>query len=538
MVRQRDRQHQDLAGLNRDAAGANEALSPIFDKEKEQLRLQEVKLITDIGGQLLDIAGTSAAITAAEAASEAKQQSSAANRQAAREQLATGSHPNQTPTEEQIKQQIYDTAYNLNLSGSSLGTGGHYRQAAVGVLKVALTGGDITAALAAGGAPYLAEGIKRASGDNDEARYAAHALAGALRAHLQGQDALAGGAGALTGELAAAQIMKQAYPGKTVEQLTEGEKQIISTLGTLAAGLAGGLAGNGTGEAIVGAQMGKNAVENNFLSTPSAIKRNDLAEKIMQGDKTLQTAKEYLELENADKRSDALVSQFKKDPTVLTAAESTELNSYIRLYASDMQTLHGDAVTKELITGMLTGQDYLKSALNTEAQQKAHTIMKTWGYHTSNAGIGDPALLFGMGPLGRTIKLGMVGNATIGVSVNTAVQLSGKDPFSYVDAVMAGVTASATKRKGLLPSLGINMGGAALGSAVKGENPTNAMIGAGLGSVVGGKADKFITRGVSTAIKKSTAGLIGNVGGSLTSKVVSDVVENALDKAELNDDKK
>ncbi|MEA9393672.1 VENN motif pre-toxin domain-containing protein, partial [Acerihabitans sp. TG2] len=261
-VRQVAQQRQELSGLSRDAAGAHQALSPIFDKEKEQQRLQEVKLITDICGQLMDIAGTSAAITAAEAASEAKHRNSAADRQAAREQLATGDNPNQSPTEAQIKQQIYDTAYNLNLSHSALGTGGHYRQAlqaAVGVLKVALTGGGISEALAAGGAPYIAEGIKHATGDNDEARYTAHAIAGAVLAHMQGQDALAGGAGALTGELAAAQIMKHAYPGKTVEQLTEGEKHTISTLGTLAAGLAGGLTGNGMGEAIVGAQMGKNA---------------------------------------------------------------------------------------------------------------------------------------------------------------------------------------------------------------------------------------------------------------------------------------
>ncbi|MEJ1268554.1 hypothetical protein WDV93_20715 [Pantoea ananatis] len=50
-------------------------------------------------------------------------------------------------------------------------------------------------------------------------------------------------------------------------------------------------------------------------------------------------------------------------------------------------------MTKELIAGMLTGQDYMKSAPQTEAQ-KAQTIMNTRGYHKSNASIGDPVLLF------------------------------------------------------------------------------------------------------------------------------------------------
>ncbi len=41
------------------------------------------------------------------------------------------------------------------------------------------------------------------------------------------------------------------------------------------------------------------------------------------------------------------------------------------------------------------------------------------------------------------------------VGANTAVQLSGNDPFSYVDAVMAGFTAAATTKKSLMPSVGL-----------------------------------------------------------------------------------
>ncbi|MBK1425295.1 VENN motif pre-toxin domain-containing protein [Yersinia pseudotuberculosis] len=128
-----------------------------------------------------------------------------------------------------------------------------------------MAGGDIAKAIAGGSAPYLAEVIKQSTGDNEEARLAAHAVVGSVLAHLQGNSAVAGGAGALTGEIAADLIMQQLYPGKMVSELSETEKQTISALSTLAAGLAGGLTGDSSADAVAGAQAGKNAVENNLL---------------------------------------------------------------------------------------------------------------------------------------------------------------------------------------------------------------------------------------------------------------------------------
>lgn len=57
-VRDTENQKQDVAGLSRDAEHANGSISPIFDKEKEQRRLQEVQLIAQIGNQAADIART------------------------------------------------------------------------------------------------------------------------------------------------------------------------------------------------------------------------------------------------------------------------------------------------------------------------------------------------------------------------------------------------------------------------------------------------------------------------------------------------
>ncbi|MFP3500400.1 VENN motif pre-toxin domain-containing protein, partial [Pseudomonas sp. SIMBA_059] len=60
-------------------------------------------------------------------------------------------------------------------------------------------------------------------------------------------------------------IAQQMYPGVKREDLSEEQRQTISALGTLAAGLAGGVAGDSTGGAVAGAQAGRNAVENNWL---------------------------------------------------------------------------------------------------------------------------------------------------------------------------------------------------------------------------------------------------------------------------------
>ncbi|HDR2705494.1 TPA: VENN motif pre-toxin domain-containing protein, partial [Enterobacter roggenkampii] len=52
-----------------------------------------------------------------------------------------------------------------------------------------------------------------------------------------------------------------------VAALSESEKQTISALATLAAGIAGGLTGDSTASAVAGAQTGKTTVENNYLSS-------------------------------------------------------------------------------------------------------------------------------------------------------------------------------------------------------------------------------------------------------------------------------
>ncbi|HAP2451464.1 TPA: Contact-dependent inhibitor A, partial [Escherichia coli] len=251
-IRDRDNQKQNLANLSRDPAHANDSISPIFDKEKEQRRLQTVGLIGDIGSQVADIARTQGELNALKAAKEATGETLPAN-----------------ATEKQRQEylaKLRDTqAYRNEMA--KYGTGSEIQrgiQAATAALQ-GLAGGNLAGALAGASAPELAHLLK--STEKDPAVNAiAHAILGGAVAAMQGNNVAAGAAGAATGELAARAITGMLYPGVKQSDLSEEQKQTISTLATVSAGLACGLTGNSTASAAVGAQSGKNAVENNSLS--------------------------------------------------------------------------------------------------------------------------------------------------------------------------------------------------------------------------------------------------------------------------------
>ncbi|ELH6871691.1 hemagglutinin repeat-containing protein, partial [Escherichia coli] len=256
-IRDTQSQKQDVADLNRDAAHANQTLSPIFDREKEQQRLQQAQLIGEIGNQVADIARTEGQI----AGEKAKRDPAALNQ--ARAELEAAGKPF---TEQDVAQR----AYNNGMAASGFGTGGKYQQAiqAATAAVQGLAGGNLSAALAGGAAPYIAEIIKQTTPDG-AGRVAAHAVVNAALAVAQGNNALAGAAGAATGEVVG-MIATQMY-GKPVNELSETEKQTVSTLATVAAGLAGGLVGDSGASAVAGAQSGKTTVENNALSLPSGM---------------------------------------------------------------------------------------------------------------------------------------------------------------------------------------------------------------------------------------------------------------------------
>ncbi|HFO9638539.1 TPA: contact-dependent inhibition toxin CdiA, partial [Escherichia coli] len=256
IIRDRDNQKQNLANLSRDPVHANDSISPIFDKEKEQRRLQTVGLISDIGSQVADIARTQGELNALKAAQDkygpVPADATEEQRQAYLAKLR------ETP-EYKKEQEKFGT-------GSDIQRG---IQAATAALQ-GLAGDNIAGALAGASAPELANFIGHNAGinDNDAAKAIAHAILGGVTAALQGNNAAAGSVGAVSGELIAGAIAKVLYPDeKDLSKLTEDQKQTLSTLASISAGIAGGVAGGNTAGVATGAAAGKNVVENNYLSS-------------------------------------------------------------------------------------------------------------------------------------------------------------------------------------------------------------------------------------------------------------------------------
>nr|WP_269846440.1 hemagglutinin repeat-containing protein [Shimwellia pseudoproteus] len=213
LIRDPAAQQQDLTLLSRDVSGAQRSLGRIFDSTAEQRRLQQAQ------------------------------------------------YPGYTP------EQLRDTAI-YKAEAQKYGTGSAVQQgiqAATAAVQ-GLAGGNLAQALTGAGAPYLATQIHRLAPD-EAARGMAHAVVGAVTAYAAGNPALAGATGAVSGELMAQWVMNQLYPGRGVSELTETERQTVSVLGTLAAGLAGGVSGGGSESALAGAEAGRNAAENNALGS-------------------------------------------------------------------------------------------------------------------------------------------------------------------------------------------------------------------------------------------------------------------------------
>ncbi|EEP5105013.1 filamentous hemagglutinin N-terminal domain-containing protein [Salmonella enterica] len=285
-IRDKDNQKQDVANLSRDTEHANDSISPIFDKEKEQNRLKEIGMISDIGGQVADIARTQGELHALKVAQD-KYEPLPANATEKERQDYLANLRNSPEYQSEMKK--YGT-------GSDIQRG---IQAATAALQ-GLAGGNIAGALAGASAPELANIIGHHAGidDNEGAKAIAHAILGGVTAALQGNSAAAGAAGAVVGEA----IAHQLYPNTPTDKLTEEERQTISTLSSISAGIAGGIAGGNTAGAAAGASAGKNAVENNYLSVSEKTEL-ELAKQ------TLKNSTDPAEREKAQQKYDALLEK-------------------------------------------------------------------------------------------------------------------------------------------------------------------------------------------------------------------------------------
>ncbi|EOJ8920644.1 hemagglutinin repeat-containing protein [Escherichia coli] len=465
-IRDTKSQKQDVVDLNRDAAHANQTLSPIFDREKEQQRLQQAQLIGEIGNQVADIARTEGQI----AGEKAKRDPAILNQ--AREELEAAGKPF---TEQDVAQR----AYNNGMAASGFGTGGKYQQAiqAATAAVQGLAGGNLSAALAGGAAPYLAEVVKTMTTDpvtgevNKAANVAAHAVVNAALAVAQGNNALAGAAGAATGEVVGI-IATQMY-GKPVNELSETEKQTLSTLATVAAGLAGGLVGDSGASAVAGAQSGKTTVENNALSFGDGFESN--------------------------------------------AAAATSWNKY--------------AVDNNLTPEQTqAGLDKIAKGDMPDSTNITKVIVD--GYQ-------DGVMIAGAWYLGPAASAGKVlGGGLLGLAANSGYQVydlnqpqNANKSWDYLGSATSFTTGMMAPGRGVLANTGIAMGGAFF---TDGPN-TASLAGAGIGAGLGGAFGKYAPVGVDKVLNANNIpnfvyDAIGGVGSEFINGFTKEALNNPFEE--------
>ncbi|XJF64108.1 hemagglutinin repeat-containing protein [Escherichia coli] len=477
IIRDNESQKQDIAGLSRDPENANGSIAPIFDREKEQKRLQEAQVISQISGQMSNIVMTYGETEAMKAARK--------------------EHPGMSDA------QLRETPeYREVMKGYGTGsTPQMVVQAITGVLG-GLNAGNPGQILAGGLNPAVAQLIKQATGDNREANLMAHAVWGALAAQLGGNNAASGAAGAFSGELAARYIIDNYYGGRT-DNLSEQERQQISMLATIASGIAGGLAGNSTASAGTGAQAGRNAVENNYLSYDEA-------------------------------------HAFDREMTACRKAggDCGDIqNKYAVISAEHRQKLHIDVATDPLTA--LSGEDkwniegglsaagrpgWLYGSLENQDVKNYVTESNSYdlNYLNNNTSKGDKALAFfgepenywgtvaGAGSLltsSATLTEKFV-SAGLSYGANGAVQIgTGNigDKFDYLSFMMSGLTGVGTAGKGYYANQLLGAGSAYMSSQIEGQDSTASVVGSMAGT-----------------------GLGYNIGASITNKLEAQYIKNQL----------
>ncbi len=384
VVRDQANQKQDTATLSRDTAHANDSISPIFNKEKEQQRLQTAQMIGEIGSQVGDIVKTQGAIEATRAANNDMKQVSSEKLQQAKKDWEEA-NPGKTPTSEQISKQAWQSYYDKALSASPYAVGGSVQRIVTAATATVqgLASGDIRAAAAGGAAPYIANLIGHSDLD-PASRLMAHAVVNAALAAAQDKNIAAGAAGAVTGELTG-MLASEIY-GKKPYEMNDREKETVSALATLAAGLSGGLAGSGAADMVTAAQAGKVTVENNYLSSTDKSRQTELNHKQSLTPKE-QQERDALNRKDAETSKTLVYACMGGSASACTAARKDaqeKQDTYQSLgyqnqkeaqagYQQIQQLLNGTSPeakqTQELFNGMVSA--YMRTGMSEEAAKSA-----------------------------------------------------------------------------------------------------------------------------------------------------------------------
>ncbi|SFO40504.1 filamentous hemagglutinin [Candidatus Pantoea varia] len=542
VIRDKEKQTQDVADLSRDVANANPGLEVIFDKEKEQNRLKVAQLIGEIGSQAGDIARTQGQIAGMKAKADP------AALAAAREELAAKGKLN--PTSDEIAKQAYDTAQ------KPFGTGGKVQRAisAVTAAVQGLSGGNLAQAVSGAAAPYLAQKIHELTTDpvtgkvNTEANLMAHAVLGAVTSYAAGNSALAGASGAVMGEY----IAQQMYPGVKRSDLSEEQRQTISALGTLAAGLAGGVVGDSTADVVAGAQAGKNAIENNNLHTAEASALDkELSDCKASGGDCKAVIKKYIDISN--KNSKELAEACTGGGVACVSWEElVQAETNIALDADKHQVRLGDKLKDPdaaAIVKYLNGSDlkFLKDNI-TKSDRIMDVVMNPTSW---------PVVIMGA----KAIMTNSMNNTKeqliaigVGAGLGAGIQYGTTGEVKLSDVIGSGVIGAITAGKGYNPTMAWNAAGGYYQAEISGDDPfmaallskTGASVGYASGNIIKMPMDKilnpvskqyeWVPTGVWTITKpvpqSTVPSVMGNLGDTFFSGITGDALKEAVSGGE------
>ncbi|MFC0926873.1 HNH endonuclease [Pasteurella multocida] len=190
-----------------------------------------------------------------------------------------------------------------------------------GILAKQAAGGIATQLISPEVNQWIKEATTNDKGETDKiANTLAHAIWGAIEATANRGNPTSGAIAAASAELAAPMLVKVLYNKDKAEHLTAEEKAQITALSSITAAVAGGLTAQGSSQsnttvsslthASIGGEIGKVAVENNYLSLKDvsayqralkkAIQNGESVEEVHKYFKALSEKQRAVLLENCD----------------------------------------------------------------------------------------------------------------------------------------------------------------------------------------------------------------------------------------------
>ncbi|MDK1397491.1 hemagglutinin repeat-containing protein [Pseudomonas protegens] len=514
----------DLVGLSRDTANANQKL----DKPDEKAMRERMDLINSSAALAQSIGNTIATDKIRDA-----EDANSDTAKTARQKLLDKGIVN--PTTDQVKQQVQ----------KDYGVGSSFQRTTQVVTAIVqgIAGGNIGAAAAGASAPYLARTVKEMTEGDAAANLMAHAVLGAVLARAGGNSALAGASGAVAGEVTARLIRNQLFGGVSNEELTPEQKQTISALSTLAAGIAGSAVGKDALNAVAAAQVGKNAVENNLLSDERKARLEALREARENGERTPKTAQELIELDREDQLSSALVERLRRNPESMSDAEKAWTINYLLDYTDALIKTQGVEKAREIIDGLtrpgplkqsedvayaagkrekdaslerIYGGDILAQLFRTPSREEqlyrdAQGQLRINERYQEEAAIGTPALYAVGGSLGAGIKLVTIVDGTLQITYGAKQTYNDDTRGAATNIVLGALSAFTTVLPWALKSGAV--AGTAKGTSAAGETVGEASKNPLLADSISRNGDRLVVKQIGPTCGHNSCGMVLNTLG-------------------------